>query len=94
MMVLLWPLLGLGCGSEDPCAGTRDLGLSPAGLTLTAQEHPGWDQQECFTCHQTWNIHQQDCMGGIDVDEVQERTDVQDTTSCVACHGANEDTGA
>ena len=32
-------------------------------------------------------------MGGIDVEEVQARTNPQDTTSCLPCHGSNEDTG-
>ncbi|HJN73466.1 MAG TPA: hypothetical protein QGF58_05985 [Myxococcota bacterium] len=81
-------LLLLACGDPDPCAGTRDLTRSPAALTLTAEEHGvGWGQEQCFQCHQAWNIHSQDCIGGVEVEEIE--ADPEDPSTCVPCHGDN-----
>ena len=90
MTALLW--LWLGCVSEDPCAATRDLLASPSGLVLTPGEHEiGWARTECFQCHQAARIHSSDCASVVAVDAaaLAEETDADDTTSCVACHGAN-----
>lgn len=81
-------LLLLACAVEDPCADKHDLSQSPAGLTLTAEEHPsGWARSDCFVCHQRWEIHANDCVEGVSIDtaaipEAQAR-------DCVACHGDN-----
>lgn len=87
-LVLAW----LGCVSDDPCAGTRDLLASPAGLVLTPGEHAlGWARTECFQCHQAARIHANDCTSLVAVDAraMDSAVDVDDTTSCVACHGSN-----
>lgn len=86
LSLLLLALL-TGCNA-DPCAGTRDLANSPAGLELTEAEHPaGWGHTDCFECHQRWKIHKNDCIDGAEVhgDEIQ--ADVP--TDCAACHGWN-----
>ncbi|NOY27575.1 MAG: hypothetical protein GXP62_17055 [Oligoflexia bacterium] len=85
-------LISTGCGNADPCAGTRDLSQSPAGLALTQQEHGvGWGQQECFQCHQIWKIHQQDCTSGVSIDvaSINDQIDVEDASTCATCHGDN-----
>ncbi len=93
MTALLWLWLGaLGCVPDDPCAGTRDLLASPAGLVLTPAEHEiGWARTECFQCHQAARIHASDCTSVVAVDALamDSAVDVDDTTSCVSCHGAN-----
>lgn len=76
------------CGSDDPCAGRRDLSDSPAGLDLTAEEHPdGWGRADCFQCHQRWTIHTTSCIEGVQLDTAAFAD--ADEASCVACHGAN-----
>lgn len=85
---MMWLFLLLACGDDDPCAGKRDLALSPAGLDLVEAEHPvGWGQTECFQCHQAWDIHAEDCVDGVRV--VPERIEADTVEECVACHGAN-----
>jgi hypothetical protein len=90
VVILIWLACGAQAPSEDPCAGRGDMVHSPGGLTVTAEEHGlGWEQETCFQCHQVWTIHQHDCVGGLDMDELRERTDPEDPSSCVACHGDN-----
>lgn len=80
----------LGCVEVEPCESLGDASASPGGLLITQEEHgPGWSQDECFTCHQTWNIHQFDCIGGVDLEAVEALADPEDVSSCVQCHGAN-----
>lgn len=91
-MIVLVLSIFWGCGAQDECAGTRDLLNSPAGLALTEQEHPaGWARTECFQCHQAFEIHASDCLKGVSVDgaAINDQIDVNDTTTCVQCHGAN-----
>jgi len=91
-IVLALLLLGLaGCPPADPCTRVRDLATSPDGLDLTAEEHPGWGQTACFQCHPIVRIHRADCFSAaeINVAAIDDLVDVQDTTTCVPCHGAN-----
>lgn len=86
-MSLLLLLLACG-GPADPCADRRDLAASPAGLDLTAEEHPtGWGHADCFLCHQRWTVHVEDCIDGVAVDV--DALEVETVEGCVACHGAN-----
>jgi hypothetical protein len=86
-MLLLLGLL-VGCGTDDPCASTRDLTASPGGLALTRDEHPvGWGSTECFQCHQRWEIHANDCLQGAAVNGADIPTDT--TEGCQDCHGWN-----
>ncbi len=85
-------VVAMGCGEPDPCVGTRDLVSSPAALELRPEEHSvGWGSDACFQCHQVWNIHAHDCLSidAVDVDAIDEVIDVEDTRTCVICHGDN-----
>ncbi len=82
----------IGCGSDDPCAGTRDLIESPLALEIVESEHTlGWGHDTCFQCHQVWAIHAETCVTveGIDVAAIVDQIDVEDPTTCAECHGAN-----
>ncbi|MDP2310688.1 MAG: hypothetical protein Q8P18_32020 [Pseudomonadota bacterium] len=91
--LLLLSVLHLACAVPDPCAGTRDLANSPAGLALTEPEHPsGWGSGECFQCHQRWSVHREDCIDDVAVGTIE----AGGLETCAACHGANgaqSDTG-
>ncbi len=93
MRVLLAMSLVLVTGCGDPCDDVRDLTKSPAGIELTRSEHPaGWGNEQCFQCHQTWNIHQSRCVAvdNIDVPAINDRLiDVEDPEECMSCHGNN-----
>jgi hypothetical protein len=84
-------LLLVGCAAErEECS--HDPLRSPGGLVVTEAEHGvGWQREDCFQCHQTWNIHQVDCIGSLDVDlaEVRAAADPEDASTCVSCHGDN-----
>ncbi|MES2639462.1 MAG: hypothetical protein V4850_08250 [Myxococcota bacterium] len=83
LVVVVLSVLG-GCAAPDPCADKRDLSNSPAGLTLTAAEHPaGWGRAECFQCHQRWNVHQDDCIDGVAIGPIDTEQ------GCASCHGGN-----
>ncbi|MCP4805719.1 MAG: hypothetical protein GY913_35905 [Proteobacteria bacterium] len=82
---MIWLLLA--CSSDEPCT---DMTQSPGALTVTEEEHAlGWGESECAQCHPAWTLHQRDCVGVLDLEELEARTDLSDTTSCVACHGTN-----
>jgi hypothetical protein len=87
-----WVVLLLcgACAQVDPCEGVQDQSLSPAGLSVTREEHgPGWAQAECFTCHQLATIHRADCIDGVDMATVMAQADPEDPSTCAGCHGAN-----
>ena len=80
-------ILLLACAAEEPCV---DMSQGPGALTVTREEHGvGWGQQECAQCHPVWTFHGRDCVGGLDLEELQARTDLEDPESCTACHGDN-----
>lgn len=82
-------MLLLACAAEEPCA-EASMTHSPGGLTVTAEEHGvAWGQRECAQCHPVWTIHQQDCVGGLDMEELRARTNPEEPQSCTACHGPN-----
>ena len=90
-------LLLIACGDPDPCAGQRDQSISPSGLGLTPEEHPGWARDSCVECHPTGTYHQLDCMVEVEVD--LEALPERGAEECTACHGSNgvsdwEDTGS
>lgn len=91
-----------GC-ETDPCDGRVDLTLSPAGLALTEAEHPaGWGQPTCAQCHPAFTLHDAACadVAGLDLAAIDAEADLEDPSTCVACHGPNgvaaweEDAGA
>ena len=85
-------LLAAACGEPQPCTDVQALLDGPEGLILTEEDHPlGWGEAQCFACHQAWNIHQPECVeqSGWDAEFIDEHTDVEDSSSCAACHGDN-----
>jgi hypothetical protein len=95
-LALLLCVLVAGCETDDRCAGVADLARSPAGLTITQQEHSeGWGHAQCFQCHQAWRIHRVSCSSFgddsnlIDLQKITDQVDPADTTTCIGCHGAN-----
>ena len=91
MRVMLVPLGG--CASWDlGCEDLPDLINSPAGLEIVAQdEHTGWGEARCFSCHSVELMHQRNCTDIQEVDVAAIRTMVaeQGTDSCRICHGDN-----
>jgi hypothetical protein len=86
---LLLSLLLVACGEEDPCPYGSLLD-SPAGLTLTAAEHPtGWGQAECVSCHVMETLHRSGCSPDIDPVELQDEVAARGLEGCVDCHGNN-----
>ena len=88
----LLAIAAVGCGSPDPCDLVRDQLRTDQVFVLTAAEHAvGWGDDQCFACHQTINIHNDDCIDAVSVDleAIRELSDPTDVTSCASCHGAN-----
>jgi hypothetical protein len=88
LLVVLWSLAG--CGPvEVTCEdlyGAQDL----LDLRLT-EEHSGWGEPRCFTCHSAERMHRLDCtaVGDLDLASVRDLVAEEGIASCAACHGDN-----
>ncbi len=82
--------LGIGaCDADRPCAA-GPMTEGPAGLRLTAAEHPtGWGYSPCSACHVTTVLHRTACTPDVDLEAVRARVEAQGESACAACHGDN-----
>ncbi len=91
-LALLLTLL-VACDSQQvDCDDMPDVIHGPAGLELVpADEHPGWGEPRCLSCHSTERMHLRNCTGIPEVDVAAIRAIVaeQGDASCATCHGAN-----
>jgi hypothetical protein len=85
-------LLG-ACGEPRvSCDDLPDIIRSPAGLELVpADDHPGWGQERCMSCHSQERMHLRNCTGipEVDVAAIRAIVDEQGEEACAACHGDN-----
>ncbi len=78
--------------AEFDCEGLPDVVHGPAGLELVAEdEHPGWGEARCLSCHSAERMHVRNCTGIAEVDVAAIRTlvDEQGEAGCAGCHGDN-----
>ncbi len=81
-----------GCAPEITCEERGDMLVSPSGLVLEQGEHEaGWGERDCTLCHPSWTYHQINCttFADMDLQQMWEGVDPEDTESCMECHGAN-----
>ncbi len=77
---------------EVSCEDLPDPVHSPAGLQLVEEDdHPGWGQDRCLSCHSVERMHLRNCSGipEVDVAAIRAIVDEQGDASCVTCHGDN-----
>jgi len=86
-------LLLVACDEPQiACEDLPDVIHSPAGLELVpADEHPGWGEARCLSCHSSERMHVRNCTGipEVDVAAIRILVDEQGEDSCAACHGDN-----
>ncbi len=93
MSVLGAALCLAGCEAYQlSCEDLPDLIASPAGLEIVAQEdHTGWGEERCFSCHSVERMHVHNCTGisEVDVAAIRALVDDEGERSCASCHGDN-----
>ena len=88
--------LALGCGS-DSGRESEDYGnllASPGGLVVLEEEHPtGFMRPDCFSCHNTDNMHQVNRTDlpdeEVDLPGIRAIIASSGESSCTMCHGTN-----
>ncbi len=93
MRLLPLCLLLAACDPEPaPCDGLADVIHGPAGLEIVpADDHPGWGQDRCMSCHSIERMHLRNCTGipEVDVAAIRALVDEQGEEACATCHGDN-----
>jgi hypothetical protein len=93
-LALLIPILLLAACEEPQiaCADLPDVIHGPAGLQLVADDdHPGWGESRCLSCHSAERMHLRNCTGILEVDvaAIRVMVDEQGDEACAGCHGDN-----
>lgn len=90
-MIALLLLTLLGCGPVEITCDDLYGEVTGVGALLLTEEHPGWGEPACLTCHSIERMHRVNCtdMDGLELQSVRDLVEREGEASCAACHGDN-----